>query len=220
MGRGRDRHTPVGKGGKESREKCGVERGPACSRARTAQKLPKAGRQAPSPRRSPQTNRCSQARFLTAQTLGRVCPQTPPPPPSKASVQKLASSPFLSPATRSGPRPQLRSPVATALLDRSGKHTWLCAGRVLELGSATRTGPYLPNPGAPNSRQRLALGRHRPSAVRPRLPGMTTPSRVRDWRVERNRILCVPGRPRAAQPIPYLTLPLLTPAEKIPRLVS
>lgn len=74
VGRGREQHTTVGRGGKGSRQSVGSG-GAQRSRARTAQKLPGARRQAPSPRRYPQTNSCPEASFPNSTNSGAdPCP--------------------------------------------------------------------------------------------------------------------------------------------------
>ena len=57
------------------------------------------------------------------------------------------------------------------LLSSAGwaSNTWLCAGRDCKLRSQSHTGPHLPRPGEPSSRQRLASGRRGP-ICRPATP--------------------------------------------------
>lgn len=63
--------------------------------------------------------------FLSPQTLARTLSNRERDPLPQASVQKLASPPFLRPATRSGrpseSSPELRSPVTSAFLSWLGK---------------------------------------------------------------------------------------------------
>lgn len=89
VGRGREQHTTVGRGGKGSRQSVGSG-GAQRSRARTAQKLPGARRQAPSPRRYPQTNSCPEASFPNSTNSGAdPCPPAGVSPLPQTSLQKL-----------------------------------------------------------------------------------------------------------------------------------
>lgn len=219
VGRGREQHTTVGRGGKGSRQSVGSG-GAQRSRARTAQKLPGARRQAPSPRRYPQTNSCPEASFPNSTNSGAdPCPPAGVSPLPQTSLQKLR--PHLSsirlPEADVPPNlvPLLRSLVATALLDRLG-NTWLRAGGDCGLCSLSRTGAYLLRPGAPSSRQRSALDAAAPSAAWPRLLGVATPSCVLDWRVARNMILCVPGGPAPPSPCPTAFLCVFPQLRKFP----